>query len=35
MGETISDMEIELEQNYNKRQFLGDKIGTPLSKIVE
>ena len=35
MGETISDMDIELEQKYNKTQFLEDKIGRPDSKVVE
>ena len=35
MGETISDMDIELEQKDNKTQFLEDKIGRPDSKVVE
>ena len=29
MGETLSDMDIELEQNDNKIQFFEDKIGRP------
>ena len=35
MGETISDMDIELGQKYNKRQFLGVKIRIPDSKVEE
>ena len=35
MAETISDMDIELEQKDNKTQFLEDKIGRPDSKVVE
>ena len=35
MGDTISDMTIELEQKDNKIQFLEDEIGTPDPKIVE
>ena len=35
MGETISDMDIELEQKYNKIQFSEDKIGIPDSKEIE
>ena len=35
MGETISDMDIELEQKDNKIQFLEDKIGIPDFKNVD
>ena len=35
MGETISDMDIEIEQKDNKIQFLEDKIGIPDSKVIE
>ena len=35
MGETMSDMDIELEQKDNKIQFLEDKIGIPYSKFIE
>ena len=35
MGETISDMDIEVEQKDNKVHFLEDKIGIPDSKIIE
>ena len=35
MGETISDMDIELEQNNSKEHFLDDEIGLPDSKVVE
>ena len=35
MGETISDMDMELEQKDNKLQFLEDKLGIPASKVVE
>ena len=35
MGETISDMDIELEQNDNKIQILEDRIGIPDSKNME
>ena len=35
MGETISDMDMELEQKDNKKQFLEDKIGIPDSKVIE
>ena len=34
MGETISDMEIELEQKDNKIQFLEDKIGITDPKVI-
>ena len=35
IGETISDMDIELEQKDNKIQFSQGKIGIPDSKVVE
>ena len=35
MGETISDMDIELEQKDNKIHFLDDKIRIPNSKVIE
>ena len=35
MGETISDMDMEIEQKDNKIQFLEDKIGIPASKVIE
>ena len=35
MGETISDMDVEIEQKDNKIQFLEDKIGIPDSKVIE
>ena len=35
MGDTISHMDIKLEQIDNKIQFLEDKIGIPDVKIVE
>ena len=35
MGETISDMYLELEQKDNKKQFLEDKIGIPDSEVME
>ena len=35
MGETISDMDIELEQKHNKTQILEDEIGMPDSKFKE
>ena len=35
MGETISDMDIEIEQKDKKIQFLEDKIGMPDSKVME
>ena len=34
-GETVSDMDIELEQKSNKIQFLEDEIGKPDSNVVE
>ena len=35
MGETISDMDMEIEQKDNKIQCLEDKIGIPDSKVIE
>ena len=35
MGETISDMYVEIEPKDSKIQFLEDKIGIPDSKVVE
>ena len=35
MGETISDIDMEIEQKDNKIQFLEDKIGIPNSKVIE
>ena len=35
MGETISDMDVEIEQKDNKVQILEDKIGIPDSKVIE
>ena len=35
MGETISDMNVEIEPKDNKIQFLEDKIGIPDSKVIE
>ena len=35
MGETISDMDMEIEQKDNKMQFLEDKIGIPGSEVIE
>ena len=35
MGETISDMDMEIEQKDNKLQFLEDKIVIPDSKVLE
>ena len=35
MGETISDMDIEIEQKENKIQFLEDKTGVSDPKVVE
>ena len=35
MSETISDMDIELEQKDNKLLFSKDKIGIPDPKVVE
>ena len=33
MGETISDMDMKIEQKDNKIQFLEDKIGIADSKV--
>ena len=35
MGDTIEDMNTEVEQKDNKKQFFKNKIGLPDSKIVE
>ena len=35
MGETISDMDIEIEQKDNKMQLLEHKVGIPDSKVIE
>ena len=35
MGETMSDMDIELEQKDSKVQFLEGKIGIPDSNFIE
>ena len=35
MGETISDMDMEVERKDDKIQFLEDKIGIPDSKVIE
>ena len=35
MGETMSDIDMEIEQKYNKIHFLEDKIGIPNSKVIE
>ena len=35
MGETISDMDMEIEQKDNKIQFLETKMGMPDSKVIE
>ena len=35
MGETISDMDIEIELEANKIQFLENKIGIPDSKVID
>ena len=35
MGETISDLDVEIEQKDNKIQFLKDKLGIPDSKVRE
>ena len=35
MGETISDIDVEMEQKDNKIQFLEDKIGLPDSEVIE
>ena len=35
MGEALSIMDIELEQKDNKMQSLEDKIGLPVSNVIE
>ena len=35
MGETISDMDIKLKQQDNKKYYLEDEIGIPDSKVIE
>ena len=35
MGDTINDMDIEIEQKGNKISFLKDKIGIADYKVVE
>ena len=35
MGETLSDMDIEIEQKANKIQFPEDKMGIPESNVLE
>ena len=35
MRETISEMDIDLEQKDNKVQILEDKVGIPDSKVIE
>ena len=35
MGEKISDMDIEIEQNANKIQFSQGKMEIPDSKVIE
>ena len=35
MGDTISQMDVELEQNDNNMHFSEDKIGIPDFKVVE
>ena len=35
MGETITDMDMEIEKKDNKIQFLEDKIGIADSKVIE
>ena len=35
MGETISDMDMEIEQKDNKIQVLEDKISIPDHKVIE
>ena len=35
MGETLSDMDMEIEQKDNKIHFLEDKEGLPDSKVTE
>ena len=35
MGETVSDMDMEIEHKYNKIQFSEDKIGIADPKVIE
>ena len=35
MGNTISDMDMEIEQKDNKIEFLEVKIGLPVFKVIE
>ena len=35
VGETIADMDMEIEQKDNKIQFFEDKIGIPDFKVIE
>ena len=35
MGKTLSDMDIEIEQKFNKIQFLKDKMGISHSETAE
>ena len=35
MGDTINDMDVEIEQKDNKKSFLENKIGVTDDKIVE
>ena len=35
MGDTIEDMDIEMDQNDNKIKFSEKKIGLPDSKVIE
>ena len=35
MGDTINDMDVEIEQKDNKKSFLENKIGVTHDKIVE
>ena len=35
MGDTIEDMDIEIEQKDNKLEFLENKTWSPDSKIIE
>ena len=35
MGDTIEDMDIEIEQKDKKRELLENKIGLPVRKFIE
>ena len=35
MGDTFEDVDIEIEQKDNKKEFLESKIGLPDCKIIE